>query len=206
MVEMLITLTISLIILGLAFQLLAGSLNKKSREETQASILADANLGLSRMSQELTNAGFGLHTNGIVAGDSGEAVIRIRANLNALLEQTSSGTVTDPSEDVTFSLVANPSGGASLVRSDVGSGQSSILAGLVDDADVDSDGDGDGLTFGYLDEAGAAVSPESAVRIVITLRVTLPQIGFPGGDGFQPKITKTLTSSVVIKNARLAAY
>ena len=149
MVEMLITLTISLIILGLAFQVLAGSLNKKSREETQAAVLADANLGLSRMSQELTNAGFGLHTNGIVAADSGEAVIRIRANLNALLGQTSSGTVTDPSEDVTFSLVANPGGGASLIRSDVGSGQSSILAGLVDDADVDADGDGDGLTFAY---------------------------------------------------------
>ena len=206
-VEMLITVTITLIILGLAFQLLAGSLNKKSREETQASVLADANIGLSRMSQEITNAGFGLNTNGVVAGDSGQAAIRIRANLNALLRQTSSNTVTDQSEDVLFSLVANPTSGASLVRADIGTGrQSSILAGLIDNADVDSDGYGDGLTFAYLDAAGAAVTPANAVRVGITVRVSLPQVGFPGGDGFQPKMSKVLTSSVVLRNARRAAY
>jgi prepilin-type N-terminal cleavage/methylation domain-containing protein len=206
LIEMLIVITITLTVLSLASSLLAESLKRKSREETQAATLADANLGLSRMSQEIMNAGFGLKTNGIVAADSGEETIRIRANLNALMRQTSSGTVTDQREDVAFSLVANPNGGSSLVRTDISTRQSSILATHIDDADVDNDGDGDGLTFTYFDENGTEVTPADAVRVAIEIRVMLPQVGIAGSAGFQPEVKKKLSSSVILRNSRLSSY
>ncbi len=206
LIELLITLTITLLILGLAFSLLAGALNKKVREEKQANMLADANVGLGRMAEEIENSGFGLRSNGIVASDSSEDQIRIRANLNAFLKQTSSTTVSDASEDVIFKLVAKPGEPSALVRSDVGTGTSSVLAGSVDDSDINGDGNGDGLTFTYLDATGAAVTPDLAVRVGITLRVTLPQVGVVGGTGFQPKVIKALTANVVLRNARLPAY
>jgi prepilin-type N-terminal cleavage/methylation domain-containing protein len=206
LIEMMVTMTITLLILGLAFSLLAQSMNRKSREETQASILADANLALSRLSREVMNAGFGLTSNGIVPGDSGTNKIRVRANLNALLKQTTSTTVNDPNEDLVFTLVANPNGLSSLVRTDIGLGQSSVLATRIDNADIDNDGVGDGLVFTYFNTAGNVVAPASATRVDIAMRVTLPQVGQPGSPGFQPSVTRVLRSSVVLRNADLSGY
>jgi prepilin-type N-terminal cleavage/methylation domain-containing protein len=207
LVELLITLTITLVILGLAFSLLARSLNTKVRQQDQASALSDASSGLGRMADEVVNAGFGLRTNGIVAGDSNEGQIRIRANLNALLKQTTSNTVTDSREDVTFRLTPDASGGAScLIRMDAVTGASSIVAYSIDDVDIDADGDGDGLTFTYHDAAGTVVAPESATRVTVTLRIKLEQQGVPGAPGFQPAITKVLTENIVLRNAGLTAY
>jgi hypothetical protein len=206
LVELLFTTTLTLVILGLAVTLLARTLNTKSREDTQAAVLSDTSLGLGRISQEITNAGFGLKNNGIVGPDSGEGTIRVRANLNGLLRETTSGTVSDKDEDLAFSLVANPGGGASLVRTDIGLGTSSIVATLIDDTDVDGDGDGDGLTFTYFDATGAVVAPNLATRVGIALRVRLPQVGSPRAPGYQPAITKVLTSSVVLRNSNLVLY
>ncbi len=206
LIEMLLALTITLIIVTLAFTLLAQSLNRKMRDEAQVSALADANQALSRMSQEISNAGFGLSSNGLVASDCSEEKIRIRANLNALMGQTTSGTVTDPNEDLIFQLVANLDGGSALILTDVNTGESAIIASLIDNEDINGDGDGDGLTFNYLDLAGNEVAPGNAVRIEIIIRVTLPQIGQPGSPGFQPEITKQLSSMVILRNSNLFAY
>jgi prepilin-type N-terminal cleavage/methylation domain-containing protein len=206
LIEMLLALTITLVIVGLAFTLLAQSLNRKMHDETQVSALADTNQALSRMSQEISNSGFGLNSNGLVAADSTEEKIRIRANLNALMKQTSSGTVTDADEDVIFQLADNLNGGSSLVRTDVNSGQSAIVATLIDNEDINGDGDGDGLTFIYRDTAGNEVASQNATRVEIVVRITLPQIGQPGSPAYQPEITKQLSSSVVLRNSNLLAY
>ena len=206
LIEMLFALTITLFITALAFTLLAQSLNRKVHDEAQVSALADANQALSRMSQDITNAGFGLKTNGLVAADCTEEKIRVRANLNALMKQTTSGTVTDADEDLIFQLVANLNGGSALVRTDVNTGQSAIVATLIDNKDINGDGDGDGLTFNYLDAAGSEVSPQNAVKVEIIIRITLPQVGQPNSPGYQPEITKQLSSSVVLRNSNLLAY
>lgn len=206
LIELLITMTITLVILALAFTLLAQSLNTNVREEKQASVLADSSLGVGRMAEEIVNAGFGLKTNGIVAGDSTEETIRIRANLNALMKQTTSNTVSDRSEDVEFLLATNAAGDTSLIRMDIAAGTTSILASSVDNSDIDSDGDGDGLTLMYLDSAGTEVAPDQAVRVTVTLRVKLPQVGVPNAPGFRPAIKKALTENIVLRNASLAAY
>lgn len=206
LVELMFTMTITMLILGLAFTLLSQSLGRKSREEAQAAAMADATLGMSRLSQEIMNAGFGLKSNGLVDADSGKDKIRVRANLNALMKQTTSTTVTDKNEDLSFSLVANPGGRSSLVRRDIGLGESSVVATEIDNTDIDNDGIGDGLLFTYFDAAGAEVNPSNAVRVQIALRITLPQVGVPGSPGFQPAATRVLTNSVVLRNANLPTY
>jgi prepilin-type N-terminal cleavage/methylation domain-containing protein len=204
--ELMIAMTITLVVVGMAFYLLAQSLHRKSRAETQTEALADANQALGIMSKEITNAGFGLTSNGLSAADCTEDKIRVRANLNSLMKQTTSGTVNDQDEDVIFQLIANPDGGSALVRTDVGLGQSSVVSTQIDNTDINGDGDGDGLTFSYLDESGNAVAPQNAARVQVVIRVRLPQVGQPGAPGFQPEITKQLSSSVVLRNSRLLAY
>ena len=206
LIELIIAMTITLTIVALAFSLLAQSINQKTRDETQVSALSDTNQSLSRMSLEIINAGFGLTSNGLVAGDCTEDKIRVRANLNSLMKQATSGTVTDSGEDLIFQLVDNPSVGSALVRTDVVTGGSSIVATKIDNRDGDGDGDGDGLTFNYLDAAGAEVAAQNAVQVRMIVRVNLPQVGSPGAPGYQPEITKELSSSVVLRNARLMAY
>jgi type II secretory pathway pseudopilin PulG len=205
-VELLFSLVITLIIVALAFSLLAQSLNRKLHDEKQVSALADANQALSRMAQDLTNAGFGLSSNGLVTADCSEEKIRVRANLNALMKQTSSGTVNDPNEDLIFQLATNSDGETSLIRTDVSTGGSSVVAGSIDNSDMNGDGDGDGLTFSFLDAAGAEVAPDKAARIDVVVRISLPQIGHPGSAGYQPKVTKDLSTSVTLRNSRLLAY
>ena len=206
LVELLFSLTITLLITALAFTLLAQSLRRKVSDEAQVSALADANQALSRMSYEISNSGFGLTSNGLVSADCTEEKIHIRANLNALMKQTTSGTVTDPDEDLIFQLVDKTNGGSALIRTDVASGASAIVADPIDNKDINGDGDGDGLTFNYLDAAGNEVSPQNALKVVTIIRITLPQVGQPGSPGFQPEITKQLSSTVILRNSRLLAY
>lgn len=206
LLEMIVALTLTIIIATLAFVLLAKSLNRKVHDQAQVSAVADANQALSRMSNEIGNAGFGLTSNGLVLSECTEEKIRVRANLNALMKQTSSGAVTDPDEDVIYQLVSNLDGGSALVRTDVNSGESTIIASLIDNKDINGDGDGDGLTFSYLDTVGNEVSPPNAVRVLIVLRITLPQIGVPSSPAYQPETSTQLSSSVILLNSRLHSY
>jgi prepilin-type N-terminal cleavage/methylation domain-containing protein len=207
LIELLIAMTITLTILALAFYLLAQSLNRKSRAEDQAIALADARQSLSVISREISNSGFGLNSNGLVAADCTENKIRVRANLNALKKETTSDVVTDPDEDISFYLVSNPGGGSSsLVRSDINQAESAIVATRIDNTDLNSDGKGDGLIFRYLDKAGTEVPSSDAVSIEIAIRIKIPQEGEPGTPGYQPEAIKQLTSLVVLRNSRLLSY
>ena len=201
-----VALVITLIVVGLAFALLAGTLRQKTRNVAETEVLADANQALGLMSTDIMNSGLGLNTNGLIAADCIEDKIRIRANLNSLLGETTSNVVTDRDEDVIYQLAAKPGGGNALVRSDVALGTSTVIVTDVDNSDVDNDGDGDALTFNYLDAAGAEVTPPSAVSVTVTVRLVLPAVGVPGSDGFQPRRTKAVTLPVVLRNGRLAAY
>src|SRR2546428_12855273 len=98
--ELMIALTVTLVMAGLASILMAGSFNIRARENQKTDAIADTQRGLNLMTREISNAGFGLTDNGIVAADSGLSSIRVRANLNASAEETTSSTTTDRDEDV----------------------------------------------------------------------------------------------------------
>src|SRR5256885_11939899 len=87
LVELIIAMTITLVVLGIATTLLAQALNVRTRANDNVDALADAERALNIMSREIAQAGFNLTDNGIVAADSvtdanGNSTIRIRANLN----------------------------------------------------------------------------------------------------------------------------
>jgi len=202
---MMVAMTITLILVGLAFTLLAATIRQKTRGARETAALSDATQSMSWMTGEIMNAGFGLSSNGI-ASDSSEDMIHIRANLNAFMGETTSNTVTDQGEDVVYQLAARPDGGSALVRSDVGKNETNVVATLVDNADLDGDGEGDGLNFQYVDSAGATTTPQAASRVIIQVRVILPAVGTPGSDGYQPQRTKLVTAPIVLRNYQLAAY
>jgi hypothetical protein len=69
------------------------------------------------------------------------------------------------------------------------------------DTTVNADGTCD--ITNVLNAAGTAeaeVSPSAAKFIVIAVGVTLPSVGTPGADGYQPASQVQLTSDVVLRN------
>src|SRR5712691_9573492 len=128
MFELLIAMTITLVLMGMASALLASSFNVRGRQNQKSAALADAQRALNSMSREIANSGFGLSNNGIVTYDSSSTTIRVRANLNAFDRETSSNQVTDSDEDVLYKLFSD-STQSYVERVDINSGiRTTILA------------------------------------------------------------------------------
>src|SRR5438874_12679687 len=115
--ELMVAMTVTLVLVGLASALLAGSFSIRTRENQKTEALADTQRGLNLMTREISNAGFGLTDNGIVAADSSLSSIRVRANLNAAAGETTSSTTTDRDEDVKY-LLYTDSDNSYIVRID----------------------------------------------------------------------------------------
>src|SRR5215207_9876671 len=132
LVELLMAMSITLTVLGLTSGLLASSFNARARENQKTDALADAQRALNIMTREIANTGFGLANNGIVAADSNETAIRVRANLNAFEGQSTSSSISDRNEDVKYSLYSAGSD-SYIVRLDIGTqNQTTVLANRVD--------------------------------------------------------------------------
>ena len=70
LIELVIAMTITLTVMGIATTLIARSLKVRARENRRTDALADAQRGLNLMTREISNAGFRMKTNGIVWQDS----------------------------------------------------------------------------------------------------------------------------------------
>ncbi|HEY0386061.1 MAG TPA: prepilin-type N-terminal cleavage/methylation domain-containing protein [Pyrinomonadaceae bacterium] len=206
LVELMIAMTIIIIGMGVASKLLAQSFGIRTREDTRSDAIADAQRALNILSREIANSGFGLTDNGIVPADSNATSIRVRANLNAYLGQTTSGTVTDRDEDVKYIMYVDDAAQRRyLVRYDVNLTapmNQTVLANRIDS-----------LNIAYFDVAGnqlnVAATPAlaaNATRLVLTVGVTLPAVGAPGASNYQPSSQIQLTSAVVLRNARQLSY
>ena len=215
LMELIIAMTMTLTIMGVASTLLAGSFRLRSRENQRSTSIADAQRALNVLSRDIANAGYGLSTNGIVVGgDSSATSIRIRSDLDL------SGATDAAGEDVKYALV-NDANGNFIVRLNL---QPTETTGLIANRI-------NGLTIYYYDRkvtyaigncglgncnissvvnsAGTSqpqVTPDNAKYIVLSLRVTLPAVGTPGSPGFQPPSATQLVSTVSLRNASLATY
>jgi prepilin-type N-terminal cleavage/methylation domain-containing protein len=221
LIELLIAMTITLALMAAASTLLAGSLNVRSRENQKTEALADAQRALNNMTREIANSGFGLSGNGIVTSDSSATSIRVRANLNATDQETTSNAASDRDEDVEY-LLYTDSSSSYIVRLDVNTAaQEMILANRVDSLTIRYYADKvyytpGNSTSGYCDisnvqtAAGASASEvtskSSAKYIVISLCVTLPQVGTSGSPGYQPASRVQLTSDATLNNADLTNF
>jgi type II secretory pathway pseudopilin PulG len=228
MIELIIAMAVTLTIMGLATTLLAGSFNARSREDRKSDAIADVQRALNIMTREISNSGMklpanlpGISTNGIVPGDTNSDSIRIVSNLNGMPDAANGyfedSDVNDTDEDIKFLMYVDTDlGQRYIVRYERnGTRQTTVLANRIDS-----------LTFRYYDEkvtyattvsadgevditdvvnasgiAEIEVAPGSAKFIVVAVGVTLPAVGSPGTNGYQPQTQIQLTSDVVLRNS-----
>lgn len=228
LIELLIAMTVTLTILGLSSTLLASAFKIRSREDRKSDAIADVQRAMNIMTREISNSGLklpsglpGISANGVVAGDTDNESLRIVSNLNGMPDSANGyfedGDVDDADEDVKFLMyVDNALAQRYIVRYERnGTNQTTVLANRIDS-----------LIFRYYDEkvtynttinaSGACditnvvnadgnteteVSPGSAKFIVIAVGVTLPAVGSPTSDGYQPPTQVQLTSDVVLRNS-----
>jgi Tfp pilus assembly protein PilW len=219
--ELIFAIAITLVIMGAASSLLASSFKIRSREDRKSDAVADVQRAFNSMSREIGNAGFKLpssltsvSSNGIVAGDSDSESVRIVSNLNGA--DGVDTDVDDADEDVKFLMyVDNTLGQRYLVRYEKNAtNTTTVLANRIDtlviryyDEKVTYDTT---LVAGVADIANvrnaagnieAEVSPGNAKYIVVAVGVTLPAVGTPGSDGYQPASEVQLTSDIALRNS-----
>jgi type II secretory pathway pseudopilin PulG len=97
-VELMISMTIMLIILGLVSTLFSKSLATRQRESSRTDALTSAQAALNVISRELANSGYGLEGNGIVLGtDSDDEKLHFLSNIG-----NNNAIFTDPGENITY--------------------------------------------------------------------------------------------------------
>lgn len=214
--ELLMAMTVTIIMAGLASVLLAGSFSIRTRENQKTEALADTQRGLNLMTREIANSGYGLIDNGIVSADSGLTSIRVRANLNASAGETTSNAASDRDEDVKYFLYTD-SNNSYIVRLDINSSaQEMVLANRVDALVIRYYADKVTYASGNCDitdvrdsfgnPAGEVAQKTGAKYVVMSICVTLPAVSTPGAPGYQPPSRVQLISDIALRNAELVNY
>ena len=216
LLELIIAMAITMALMTAASTLLANALRVRSRENQKTDALADTQRAINIISREISNAGFNLNNNGIVAGDSGLNRLRIRSNLNRFdydgtVTDTMRASVTDSGEDITYSLHEVELTKYLARHDEYGTG-STVLANRIDS-----------LNFHYFDQkvtytalpnddditnpsAAEVTDLTKAKYIVIAVSVTLDEVGTRGSDGYQPSYSVLLCSDVMLRNTQLWDY
>jgi prepilin-type N-terminal cleavage/methylation domain-containing protein len=197
LVELMIAMAVTLTIMVIAGRMLAMTMNVRTRENQRTEAVADAQRALQAMTRDISNAGLGLSDNGVYCDNPAEPTygeIRIRSNLNAFSEAVPD--TADQDEDVVYALIndATVTPAQRLVtRQDVNTGKISQLANRID-----------GLHFDFLNaDDSAATSVALAAKVRITVWVSLPAIGTPGGYDYQPPTRMRLSSQAALRNSLL---
>jgi prepilin-type N-terminal cleavage/methylation domain-containing protein len=216
LMELVVGMSITLVIMTIASTLLASSFAIRGRENQRSAAIADAQRALNTMSREIANAGYGLSTNGIVAGDSGLNQIRVRSDLDL------SGATGASGEDIKYVLI-NDANGSFIVRMDLQPSQTTgLIANRIDGMKIRYYDQRVTYTIGdcttgvancdisnVLNSAGnatAEVTPDLAKYIVVIVNVTLPAVGTVGSPGYQAPSATQLVSTVTLRNASLQYY
>jgi prepilin-type N-terminal cleavage/methylation domain-containing protein len=210
LVELVISMTVTVVIAGIASTLVAQSFRLRAREDARSDAIADAHRALNIVTREIANSGFGLIDNGIVPGDTGSASIRFRANLNAYTRDVAgnpvagSNAVADRDEDIKYTMYNDDAANRHyLVRYDAILGAldqregTTVLANRLDDFKLqffDSTGT-------ELDVTTTPSAVISAWKVRVTVGVILPAQGNFGSPGYQPESTIDLVSDVVLRNS-----
>ena len=223
LIELIIAMTITLVVLGVATTLIAQSLNMRTRSNDNVDALADAERALNIMSREIAQAGFNLTDNGIVAADSvidanGNSTIRIRANLNRF--DTAASPLArggigvegqDSGEDVKYFIF--PTADTTLLarydRFAQGGPASTVVANRLDSLRVHYFAQRVTYNNAGCDITGASaaeVAPNNAQYIVIAVCVRQQATGAPGSPGYQPAHNLLLTSDIALRNWNLTNY
>jgi prepilin-type N-terminal cleavage/methylation domain-containing protein len=184
LVELIISMVLTLVILGVAVATFSGALGTRDRETSKTDALNSAQAAINIMSREIGNSGYGLTTNGIVLADSNDKRIHFRANTG-----NSDLVTTGPGEDVTFYYDAESQ---SVVRYDPNvTPTTSGIINRVSDVDF--------VYWNYafgLAPQQSLTPAENTARVQIKLTVILADVrGQPIGQTVQVQSDVTLRNS-----------
>lgn len=182
LVELIVSMAITMIILGVAVTIFSGALGSRARESSRTDAITSAQAALNIMSREIGNAGYGLTDNGVVT-DSTATMLHIRAN-----SDNSNATTSDPGEDIAFYLDGTGAD-QSVVRHDNNTGATSGIINRISS-----------VSFAYHNYVSTGVPPvgpgPDTGKITITLTVILENVqGQPAGQ------TVTVSSDVTLRNS-----
>lgn len=190
LIELLLSLAISLVIFGAAVATFTGALNGREYQSARTDAIVSAQAAINIMSREIGNSGYGLLNNGLVLADSNATRLHFRTNVD-----NSDYSTTDINEDVTFYCDSCDSDGGSVVRYDANSGLTSGIINKVSRVQFQY--------WNYDDITHAVTGPFTAPtlntgRVTITLTVIINTVqGQPTGDA----ANVTVTSDVTLRNA-----
>jgi prepilin-type N-terminal cleavage/methylation domain-containing protein len=186
LIELVTSLALTLIILGIAVASFSGVLSSRNRESSRTDALTSTQAALNILSREIGNSGYGLTTNGLVTADCTGKRLHFRTNVS-----NHDGTTSGPGEDVTFYYDADSQ---SVVRYDVASGTSGVI-NRVSDVDFIYYNYVVNLLTGAVTISAGAASTDTA-RVNIKLKVLLPDVqGQPSGR------IETVMSDVTLRSS-----
>jgi Tfp pilus assembly protein PilW len=204
LIELVIAMGVTLTVLTMATSLLSASFNVRTRENRRSLALADTQRALNTMTRELTNAGYNLKSNGILAAQSDDDSIATLSDLNM-------NNAWDEDEIIAYGLEDNPNTGAnSLVRYSLGAAgdvatTGTVLAEYVDTFKVRYYAQKRDYTTANCDvdaaSAAAVTTPDKAQYVVLVVCATLPAVGAEKSPGYQPASTVQLVSDAVLRNS-----
>lgn len=204
LVELLIAMGVTLVVLTMASSLLSTSFNVRARETVKTEALADVQRALNTITREVTNAGYNLKSNGILAEQSGEEAVTVLSDNNM-------NNVWDADEIISFQLADNPNTGSqSLVRyalnaTGAANTTGTVLAENVDSFKVRYYAEKQDYTTGVCDvdaaSAGEVTTPDKAQYVVLVVCATLPAVGREKSPGYQPASSVQLVSDVTLRNS-----
>lgn len=200
--ELIISMTVILICLGIVSTLLGQAFGVRARESQRTDALTSAQAALNVISREISNSGFGIYTgtsaartasNGLIAADSNAKRIHFRANIENT-GPTGGATVLStnrPGEDITYFFDAATD---SIVRYDPNdSPQTSAVVNRISD-----------VTFEYFNYVGTnstgtlVTTPGNDTgRIRITVLVQLDPV-----QGQPNPLDVAFTTEVTLRNSK----
>ena len=228
LIELIIAMAVTLTIVGLSSTLLAAAFRIRSREDRKSDAIADVQRAMNIMTREISNSGLKLPAglpqvsdNGIVVNDTNNESLRLVSNLNGMPDSANGyfedTDVDDADEDLKFLMYVDAAlGQRYIVRYEKnGANQTTVLANRIDslifryydekvtyDTTINASGQCDIKNVtNAAGETENEVSPGSAKFIVIAVGVTLPAVGSPATDGYQPASPVQLTSDIVLRNS-----
>ena len=201
LMELMISMTLILILLGVVSTLLGRSVSVRFRESRKSDALASAQAALNVLSREIGNSGFGISTaadnhepnNGLVVADSNANRIHLRANIENVGTSTNPNVLRTnlPGEDITYFF---DNATQSIVRYDPNeTPTTSVVVNKISS-----------VTFTYWDYSGAssvgtsnAVPSANTGRVQINVSVTLdPVYGQPNPSSV------SFTSDITLRNSK----
>ncbi|MGI8812675.1 MAG: PulJ/GspJ family protein [Pyrinomonadaceae bacterium] len=194
LIELVLSMTIILVVLGLATSLFSRSLGTRQRESSRTDALTAAQAALNVISREISNSGYGISGNGIVSNESKDNQIHFLANV-----VNTNTVLTDPGENITYFFDPTTQ---SILRYDAnangpGSGETSIIINRISS-----------VNFRYFDYTGAnpiptevnpattATNKANTGRVRVTITVSLERVA-----GQVNPQNVTLVSDVTLRNA-----